>query len=308
MEADDLQGQARAFGTLADLYRHTGQLIKAHEYYKQVSKISTHRHTPWTSLPLLLQLVHVFERIGDRDARSTAAQCMLQTRESLERQQRILKRQSRRRRRNKRKEKGRRQGSRHGSLDNLLVSDSPMVRSKEKKRRGRGRGKTQDTSWSPGLKRWYGAQYTNSTWRSGLILENRHAQEPVLTARRNLYRTSGISEQLNEHGGNLDSVLRAVRPSFYTFGEFMMGADMLHSDTECGGSVTEYEEVEDERQDPFQSRQQALLFGSARHIKDLRQVGQTLLSKSVSDPGADGAQEEWAEWLRSHGMDRDGEE
>ena len=36
VENDDLMGQARAFGTLADIYRQTGQLIKAHDYYKKV--------------------------------------------------------------------------------------------------------------------------------------------------------------------------------------------------------------------------------------------------------------------------------
>lgn len=236
----------------------------------------------------------VFERIGDRSARETASQYVQLTKEGLVRQRKMLKRKG-----NKRgKTSGKKYRSKTGSLDNLLVSDSPMVRSKNK------RGPEQ-TSWSPGLKKWYGFQHSNSKWNSSLVLRNKHAKtEPVLTARRNLYRTSGISEQLNEHSGNLGSILRAVRPTFYSFGDYMMGTE-LHSDTEFGGSVTEYEEMEDDHHMPFKSRQHALLFGSARHIKDLRQVGHTLLTKSVSDPGADGAQEEWAEWLHSHGLGRD---
>ena len=304
VQADNLPGQARAFGTLADLYSQTGQVMKAHEYYKKVRMRATHTVLFLRVLlpTLYLQLVHVFEQIGDRDSLSMASRYVHQTEEALERQKRILKRQKGKKKRNKVNGDGRRgkkQGSRHGSLDNLLVSDSPMVRGKGNVRKGsKDKGKQQQPTWSPGLKRWYGVR-ANNAWSSPLVLENRHAKEALgLNTRRNLYRTSGISEQLNEHRGDLDSFLRAVRPSFYTLGDFM-GADVLQSDTEGNGSVTEYEEMED---DPFQLRQQALLFGSVRHVKDLRQVGHSLLSKSVSDPGADGAREEWAEWLRSHGM------
>ena len=239
----------------------------------------------------------VFEQIGDRSARETASQYVQLTKEGLVRQRKMLKRKGNR----KGKTGGKKSRSKPGSLENLLMSDSPMVRGKDKRRQT----VIEQTSWSPGLKKWYGFQHSNSKWNSSLVLRNKHAKsEPVLAARRNLYRTSGISEQLNEHSGNLGSILRTVRPTFYSFGDYMMGKE-LHSDTEFGGSVTEYEDVEDDRQMPFKSRQHGLQFGSARHIKDLRQVGQTLLTKSVSDPGADGAQEEWAEWLHSHGMGRD---
>ena len=247
----------------------------------------------------------MFEQIGDRDCQSIASHYVLQTKEALERRKRILKRQK-----GKKKSKGgsrgrreQRQEFRQGRLGNLHVSNSMMIRSKGNTPQSRkDKGQAQNTTWSPGLKRWYGVK-ASKAWSSTVVLENRHAREATgLNTRRNLYRTSGMAEQLNEHEGDLENFLKAVRPSFYTLEEYMVGGGM--SDNECNDSITEYEDVED---DPFQPRQQPLLFGSTRHMKDLRQVSHSLLSKSASDPGADGAREEWAEWLRSHGMCQDDE-
>ena len=50
VENGDLSGEARGFSTLAGLYEESGQIIKAHEYYKKVSLITfvTHReYTKW---------------------------------------------------------------------------------------------------------------------------------------------------------------------------------------------------------------------------------------------------------------------
>ena len=40
IEINDLSGQARACGTLAELYQLTGKATQAHEYYKKVIKIN----------------------------------------------------------------------------------------------------------------------------------------------------------------------------------------------------------------------------------------------------------------------------
>lgn len=233
-----------------------------------------------------MQLAKVFEQLGDKQSHVNAANCVLLTKAAVEKQKKILKKQ--RKANNKRRRKGK--PFRGASLDNLLMNDRAMVSG--------GKGKTQLGTWSPGLKRWYGTGF-NNTWGSSVVLENPEALHKDRTggrmkAKKNLYRVSGIAEELHKHGGNLDSVLKAVRPTFYTLGEFM------HSDMEYGGSVNEYD---DNTGNEFLSQAHPFrVFGSARHMKDLRQVGHTLLNKSVSDPGAEGAQDEWVEWLQSHGM------
>ena len=128
-------------------------------------------------------------------------------------------------------------------------------------------------SWS-GLKRWNDGSLERPatiSWSHNLVLENKHASKKPLQLRRsNLYRTKGILERLNsQDSSDLNGILKTTRPSFYTLGEFMEPVHHRLTSDDEEGSVTEYEDIEDT---PYVRDRNHPVFGSARHLKNLRKV------------------------------------
>ena len=171
-----------------------------------------------------------------------------------------------------------------GSLDQLHLADSPMLKGRKME------NKPLLGTWSPGLKRWYNARLMLSpagaagttpaqgssagTWSHdirkgvGLVIKNRHSYHEALklsSQQSNLYRARGMVEKLNAQE-DLEEIMKSARPSFYTLGDFM---EPIHHrvTSDEGGSVTEYEEVEEDLRLVMPSA-----FGSSRHIKDLKKV------------------------------------
>lgn len=136
------------------------------------------------------------------------------------------------------------------------------------------RKKIRLSSWS-GLRRWNNGSLERPatiSWSHNLVLENKHVRRNPLELRRsNLYRTKGLVERLNSQDtSDLSGILKTTRPSFYTLGEFMEPVHHRLSSDEG----TEYEEMEAEL--PYERDRTHPVFGSARHLKNLRKVSTSL--------------------------------
>lgn len=156
-----------------------------------------------------------------------------------------------------------------GNLDQLHCADSPMVKG----------GKTKVGTWSPGLKKWYNmaaidkdGSMHGGTWSHDMrkdLINHSSYQEGLTNQQTGLYRTRGIIDKLNAPE-DLEEVMRSVRPSFYTLGDFM---EPLHHRVSMdeGSSITEYEDIEDDELFPTRMTMPSA-FGSSRHIKNLKNV------------------------------------
>lgn len=131
-------------------------------------------------------------------------------------------------------------------------------------------------TWSPGIKKWYNmaavGRDSSGTWSHDMRSSKNGGgtrKEQFGHQETGLYRTRGIIDKLNAPE-DLEEVMKSVRPSFYTLGEFM---EPLHHRVSSmdESSVTEYEDIEDEEM--FSTRMtMPTAFGSSRHIKSLKNV------------------------------------
>ena len=216
----------------------------------------------------MVQLVGLLQSLGDRKGAEIAKHYVMKSKQAMEKQkQRYKTKLTRKGPVSKVNRKKYLMASVDGSLDQLHVADSPMI-----SRKNVG-SKNLTGTWSPGLRKWYNARPadgTGGTWSHniGNTVKNRHSF-PDSFQQPNLYRTQGITERLNSQEGDLEEIMRSVRPSFYTLGDFM--EPVHHRVTSDEGSITEYEEIEEDQN--FRSRLvMPSAFGSVRHIKDLKQV------------------------------------
>ena len=229
-----------------------------------------------------MQLVDLFQELGDKKSQFIAKRYMLKAKEVMEKQQ---KRQTTKISKKGPKVKSQNipKGSKKeylwsasigGSLNELHMADSPMIRHGKKTKRNK------TGNWSPGLKRWYAVHLdkpetsTCSKSSSTTMLKNSQANSDVLQVsnhRPNIYRTKGVIERLNSQEGDqfLDTMM-TVRSSFYTLGDFMEPVHHRLSSEE--GSVTEYEEMLQEEESFSERSHMPEVFSSKRHLKDLKDV------------------------------------
>ena len=159
-----------------------------------------------------------------------------------------------------------------GSLDQLHKQDGPIVIG------GRKMSRPLMGTWSPGINRWYNTRLTGNvgTWSHATMatgLPTKHRQiyqdaSKLSTLDSNLYRTKGVINKLDAQE-DLEEVMKSVRPSFYTLGDFM--EPIHHRVTSDEGSITEYEDIEEEGH-VNSGLIMPSAFGSSRHIKDLKHV------------------------------------
>lgn len=203
----------------------------------------------------ILQLAEVFHALGDHESHQMALAFAAKAQKAVEKE---------------------RLAKKYHKIETLSSQDFPNpISSAPPSFRGwRESGRrTKLGSWS-GLRRWNDGSLERPatiSWSHNLVLENKNASKKPLQLRRsNLYRTKGIIDRLNsQESSDLSGILKTTRPSFYTLGEFMEPVHHRLSSDDEEGSVTEYEDLEDT---PYTRDRNHPVFGSARHLKNLRKV------------------------------------
>ena len=273
VQRNDLKGQARAFSTLAGLYEETEQLTKAREYYKKVcasyfspySSIEKRYHTKLFLCSL--QLVEVFQLMGDKDAHTAAAAYLEHIRQTMKYEKSKA--------RNVKKGTARKRSKSAGHSRTISKATGVDVNPRKRSKVTRNKIGT----WSHAQGRLYQAnssanEYVNST----LVLENPRAHEhstsleflTLASQPDQVYQYQGISQRLFEQ----ETLQRDHHPEgnlpFYVLGaavERRVSNDPLPNlpstnDQRERDSLTDYESMDEE---PRPKRCNVL--GSQRHIE-----------------------------------------
>ena len=303
VQRNDLKGQARAFSTLAGLYEETEQLTKAREYYKKVcafyfspySSIEKRYHTKLFLCSL--QLVEVFQLMGDKDAHTAAAAYLEHIRQTMKYEKSKA--------RNVKKGTARKRSKSAGHSRTISKATGVDVNPRKRSKVTRNKIGT----WSHAQGRLYQAnssanEYVNST----LVLENPRAHEhstsleflTLASQPDQVYQYQGISQRLFEQ----ETLQRDHHPEgnlpFYVLGaavERRVSNDPLPNlpstnDQRERDSLTDYESMDEE---PRPKRCNVL--GSQRHIEELQRVERDLM-QPVAELGLEGTDREWEQWLQ----------
>lgn len=240
-----------------------------------------------------LQLVEVFQQLGDKDAHSAASEYLEEVRRSMQVQKLHQEKIKKKRKHKKKKSKGTPHTVSKATAIQTLPKRSRVTRNKI-------------STWSPARGQWY---HTNPdsvmSFSSSLVFENPATQahstsQEFLTMASQpdkVYRSRGMSQSLFEHETSV-----VEHHPFYMLHEVMSesserslppvpGESSERNEGSGDESITDYESVEGEQHTASH------FLGSHRHRQELQRMGRDF-TQPVSELGLEGADKEWIQWLQ----------